>query len=100
MRRGDSGLIGCIPEGRTEHSAFPFHFPAGRSAESVDLAGILRAIILILSTGAMLAGISVMFGLLVPRNVPEEFRLLIGIVIFLYGAYRFVVGFFRKKDES
>jgi len=66
----------------------------------VDLPGILRIIVLALSTGAMLAGIAVMLGLLVPRNTPGEFHLLIGAVIFLYGAYRFVVGFFRKKDES
>lgn len=66
----------------------------------MDLAGLLRIIVLVLSTGAMLAGIAVMIGLLVPHNVPEEFRLLIGIVIFLYGAYRFAVGYFRKRDDS
>lgn len=66
----------------------------------MDLAGILRIIILVLSTGAMLAGIAVMLGFLVPRNIPGEFHLLIGATIFLYGAYRFVVGFFRKRDES
>ncbi len=66
----------------------------------MDLVGILRIVVLTLSTGAMLAGIAVMLGFLVPRNVPGEFHLLIGATIFLYGAYRFVVGFFRKKDES
>jgi hypothetical protein len=66
----------------------------------MDLAGVLRIIVLVLSTGAMLAGVAVMLGLLVPRNVPGEFQFLIGLVIFLYGAYRFVVGYFRKEDES
>jgi len=66
----------------------------------MDVANVLRIAVLVLSTGAMLAGIAVMIGLLVPRNVTEEFRFMIGIVIFLYGAYRFVVGYYRKKDES
>ena len=66
----------------------------------MDVTSILRTLVLVLSTGAMLAGIAVMIGMLVPRNVPEQFRFMIGIVIFLYGAYRFVVGYYRRKDES
>ena len=77
----------------------PFSFPGLSDRSHMDLAGGLRLIILVLSTGAMLAGIAVMLGLLVPQNVPEEFRFLIGIVIFLYGAYRFAVGYFRRKEE-
>ena len=93
-------MIICVREGRTRHSAFPFHFSAERSDDHVELGGVLRIIVLVLSTGAMLAGIAVMAGLLVPQNVPGEFRFLIGVVIFLYGAYRFSVGYFRKKDEA
>ncbi len=66
----------------------------------MDVASVLRIAVLVLSTGAMLAGIAVMIGLLVPRNFPGEYRFLMGVVIFLYGAYRFVVGYYRKKDES
>ena len=77
----------------------PFSFADSSDRCDMNLAGGLRLIILILSTGAMLAGIAVMLGLLVPQNVPAEFRLLIGIVIFLYGAYRFAVGYFRRKEE-
>ncbi len=86
--------------GKDGTAAFPFHFPATLCGGSVDLAGILRIVVLVLSTGAMLAGIAVMMGILVPRTMPEQFRFMIGIVIFLYGAYRFVVGYYRKKDES
>jgi hypothetical protein len=66
----------------------------------VNLGVVLRIIVLVLSIGAMLAGAAVMLGLLVPHNVPEEFRFLIGIVIFLYGAYRFTVGYYRKREDS
>lgn len=66
----------------------------------MDAGNLLRIVVLVLSTGAMLAGIAVMIGMLVPRNVPDQFRLGIGVVIFLYGAYRFVIGYYRKKDES
>ena len=60
---------------------------------------IARVIILILSGGAMVIGALVVAGVLVPRNLPEEFRLVTGIVVFLYGLYRFVVEYVRMASE-
>jgi prolipoprotein diacylglyceryltransferase len=60
---------------------------------------IARVIILILSAGAMVIGALVVAGVLVPRSLPEEFRLVAGIVVFLYGLYRFVVEYVRMADE-
>jgi hypothetical protein len=44
----------------------------------------------------MIAGVLVMAGFLVPRNFPEQYGVLMGVVIFLYGAYRFALTYFRK----
>ena len=65
----------------------------------MDIGNILRIMVLVLATGAMLLGIAVMAGLLVPASLPEQFRFLFGIVVFLYGAYRFAVAYYRNRKE-
>lgn len=60
---------------------------------------VARVIILVLSAGAMVIGGLVIAGVLVPRNLPEEFRLITGVVVFLYGLYRFVVEYVRMANE-
>lgn len=57
---------------------------------------VFRYTILTVSGLAMAAGILIMAGILVPRNLPEQYGILIGIVVFLYGAYRFAVAYFRR----
>jgi hypothetical protein len=57
---------------------------------------VLRYAILVISSLAMIAGVLVMAGFLVPRNFPEQYGVLMGVVIFLYGAYRFALTYFRK----
>jgi len=66
----------------------------------MDIGSILRIIVLILSAGVMLFGVSVIAGFLVPVFIPDQFRILTGIVILLYGAYRFVTTLYRKKDSE
>jgi len=60
---------------------------------------VARVIILVLSAGAMVIGALVVVGVLVPRNLPEEFRLVTGVVVLLYGLYRFVVEYVRMANE-
>ncbi len=55
----------------------------------------VRIAILILSAGVMAAGIAVITGFVSLRSVPEEFRAVMGIVVFLYGLYRFVLAVIR-----
>jgi hypothetical protein len=57
---------------------------------------VFRYTILTVSGLAMIAGILIMAGVLVPRNLPEQYGVLIGVVVFLYGAYRFAIAFFRR----
>lgn len=58
-----------------------------------------RYTILVMSAAAMVAGVLVMVGVLVPKNFPDQYYgVLIGAVIFLYGAYRFVLTYFRRTE--
>jgi len=58
---------------------------------------IVNYIILTLSAAAMVGGGLIMVGVLVPRNIvlAEHYRIILGLVILLYGLYRFVVTFNR-----
>jgi prolipoprotein diacylglyceryltransferase len=61
--------------------------------------GVVRYVILALSAGAMAVGALVAAGVLVPWSTPEEFRRILGIVVFLYGLYRFVVEYARTRHS-
>ena len=66
----------------------------------MNLDGTFRLIILLVSAGAMVIGVLVMAGILFPPNMPDQFRVILGIVIVLYGAYRFANTYFGKRSES
>jgi putative Ca2+/H+ antiporter (TMEM165/GDT1 family) len=63
----------------------------------------MRYVAMVVSVLAMIAGIVLMGGWL-PANVPEQYRVILGAVVFLYGAYRFVIVYFRgrglNRDED
>jgi hypothetical protein len=59
---------------------------------------VLHVMILVLSIGAMAVGVAVVAGMLVPPNIPQQFRIPIGLVIFLYGAYRLVIAYVRQSE--
>lgn len=58
---------------------------------------VFRYMILGLSGCAMVVGVLVMVGLLVPRNFPEQYGVIMGVVVFLYGAYRFAITYFKRS---
>ncbi len=66
----------------------------------MNAALMFRYTILIVSAAAMVVGVLIIVGLLVPRNFPEEFRVIMGIVIVLYGAYRFMITVYRRPDRE
>jgi len=59
---------------------------------------VFRYTILVISILAMAVGVLVMAGVLVPKNLPEQYGVLIGIVVFLYGAYRFAITYFKRTQ--
>jgi putative Ca2+/H+ antiporter (TMEM165/GDT1 family) len=63
----------------------------------MDFVSVLRYSVLAASAAAMVVGVLVMIGYLVPRYFPEDYRIVMGAVVFLYGAYRFTITYFRQK---
>jgi hypothetical protein len=58
---------------------------------------VVKTIILVLSTGVMIIGIALMAGKGTITSIPSEFRVVAGIVIFLYGLHRFVLAVMRRE---
>lgn len=63
----------------------------------MDFVSVLRYSVLAASAAAMVVGVLVMIGYLVPRYFPEDYRIVMGAVVFLYGGYRFTITYFRQK---
>ena len=66
---------------------------------SMNVPDVLRVITLVLSSAAMGFGIVIASGIAAPPNIPQQFRVILGVVMILYGAYRFVVAYYRKRDS-
>jgi hypothetical protein len=62
-----------------------------------DAMGVVRYVILALSAAAAVCGVLIMAGLLVPvqESIPDQYRIIIGAVVTLYGIYRFVVAYIK-----
>ena len=77
---GEAGRYPCLP-------------PGFLTGEPMDPMRVVRYVVLALSAGAMAFGVLIMLGVLVPVHVvmPGEYRIIVGLVVLLYGLYRFVV---------
>ena len=62
----------------------------------MTLSKVMRYTVLAISLAAVGLGVLVIAGVLIPRNFPDQFRVMMGVVIVLYGVYRFVVTYFRN----
>ncbi len=60
---------------------------------------IVRYTVMILAAAVAMAGILVMTGVLINVAITGQFRIVMGAVIFLYGAYRFTVAYFRRPER-
>lgn len=58
---------------------------------------VFRYTILAISSLAMAVGVLIAVGVL-PISFPDQYRVLIGIVISLYGGYRFAIAYFRRMS--
>jgi len=67
----------------------------------MHVGAVLRYVILTLSVAAMGVGVAMMAGWIkTMRHLPGEYSLIFGAVVFLYGAYRFSIAFFRNKGRQ
>ena len=73
--------------------------PCSFCRESMDGVMVLKYAVLLASAAVIGAGVLVLAGVLVPRNVPEEWRVLSGVVLVLYGLYRFVIAYVRQPKR-
>jgi hypothetical protein len=62
----------------------------------MNVTEVFKYTILAVSSAAMVLGVLIIAGVLVPRNFPDQFRVIMGIVVFLYGLYRFVIAYTRS----
>jgi hypothetical protein len=61
---------------------------------------IVRFTVMILAAAVAMAGILVMTGVLINVAIAGQYRIVMGAVIFLYGAYRFTVAYFRRPERK
>ncbi|MBI4429426.1 MAG: hypothetical protein HY562_09945 [Ignavibacteriales bacterium] len=45
-------------------------------------------------------GLFVVFGITIPENVPSEFRISLGVVLLLWGLYRFVLTRLKSTQQT
>jgi hypothetical protein len=73
--------------------------PSVLKVTEVNSSLVIRYTILAISAAAMVLGVLVIAGLLVPVYLPSQFSVIFGAVIFLYGLYRFVVTYFQHRGR-
>lgn len=64
---------------------------------TMNFVSVLKYAVYAVSSAAMVVGVLVMMGNLVPRYFPANYRVVIGAVVFLYGAYRFGITYVRSR---
>ncbi len=65
----------------------------------MNVMSVLRYTVLVVAAAAMVVGVLVIAGILVPTAFPEQYRVLMGILVFLYGLYRFVLAYIRQPGR-
>jgi hypothetical protein len=64
------------------------------------VSAVLKYAVLVAATAVMIVGMLVTAGVLVPRYIPDQFRVISGIVVFLYGLYRFVITWIGRQRRE
>jgi hypothetical protein len=70
------------------------------SGRRFDVNRMLNVVVMVLAAAVMLVGILAIIGLLIPVYIPEQYRIIVGVVVFLYGLYRFVLSYFRLQRRD
>ena len=48
----------------------------------------------------ILFGIAILAGYFIKESVPQQFRIMAGIVLILYGAFRLIITYFKKNQNN
>jgi NADH:ubiquinone oxidoreductase subunit 6 (subunit J) len=54
----------------------------------------------VISTFLFVVGVLILSGFLFPPNVPQKFRIMFGVVLVLYGIYRFLTSRIKKRQKD
>lgn len=60
---------------------------------------LIRYVVLVVSVAVVVVGALIIAGQLVPRSFPDDYRIIMGVVIVLYGVYRFLIAFFQRPSR-
>jgi len=60
---------------------------------------ILRIVGSITAGLVLIVGIIILTGSLIPSSVPENYRVVLGIVMVIYGTYRIVMIWMKQRQE-
>jgi hypothetical protein len=66
----------------------------------MDIKNMLRIFGYVVATSVGLMGIAVTAGLLLPKFIPENFRILLGIVFILYSIFRIITLRMSQKQKE
>ena len=66
----------------------------------MDLGRLSKYYGYIMSAVFFFGGLFVIFGVLIPEYVPEQFRITAGIVLMLWAVYRFVITGMRSRRND
>jgi general stress protein CsbA len=61
---------------------------------------VMRIIAYTAGAAFILLGLAILFTNIMPNYFPAQFKVMMGIVFFLYGAFRLVVTTFKQRRKS
>ena len=65
----------------------------------MDSRAIVRTVGYITGGTVLVVGCAILLGSIVPNYIPENFRILVGLVLVLYGLYRPLMIWTKQKNE-
>ena len=64
------------------------------------MSNVMRFIAYTAAAAFILLGLAILFTNIMPDYFPTQFKVMMGIVFFLYGAFRLVVTTFKQRRKS
>ncbi len=61
---------------------------------------IMKYIAYVVAVLFIALGVAILSGLFLQSNFPSQFRIIVGIVLILYGAFRIVATYYKKTETT
>jgi len=66
----------------------------------LDASKIIRAVSYLTASIVLIFGVMLLTGFLMPESIPLDFRIIMGVIVILYGIYRTVIIFVKQRNEK